>query len=357
MKPSNRLQLDYNALASTFPRRPSPIIDVHSHIQGAQATEVYRQAAGHYGVGLTYSMTPLEGIPTVRKILGERVSFIAVPDFSNKDRLSAIGKEYTVRLREFHMHGSRIAKFWSAPRIYEAAPEPFASSPCRLNSPVRVEAMKAAQDLGMIFMAHVADPDTWFQTKYRDSARYGTKRQQYELFEDVLERFRSPWIAAHMGGSPEDLGFLSGLLERHSNLYLDCSATKWIVREISKHPPTIVRAFFERWKGRLLFGSDIVTSDAHLTADASGTEMEAKASSQEEAYDLYASRYWALRTLLETSHDGESPIADPDLHLVDPERHTPLDAPRLRGVALSNEALDELYFGAASRLLALGNTE
>lgn len=351
MKPSNRLHLDYNALASSFPRRTSPIIDIHSHIQGERATEVYCDAALHYGVGLTYSMTPLHGIPTVRRILGDRVSFIAVPDFANKDRLAAMGREYTARLGEFRKHGSRIAKFWSAPRIYDASPEPFASSPCRLNAPARMEAMKAAEDLGMIFMAHVADPDTWFQTKYRDAARYGTKRQQYDLLEDVLERFKSPWIAAHMGGSPEDLGFLSQLLERHPNLYLDCSATKWIVRELSKHPAEKVREFFVRWSGRILFGSDIVTSDAHLAADVNGTEMDAKASSREEAYDLYASRYWALRTLLETAHDGESPIADPDLHLVAPERHTPLDAPQIRGFALPPECLDTLYFRAATKLL------
>ncbi|MHC4590503.1 MAG: hypothetical protein ACYTAQ_14535 [Planctomycetota bacterium] len=40
------------------------------------------------------------------------------------------------------------------------------------------------------------------------------------------------------------------------------------------------------------------------------------ASSPQEAFDLYASRYWALRTLFETDHVGPSPIADPDLALV-----------------------------------------
>ncbi len=351
MKPSNRLLLDYNALAASFPRRASPIIDVHSHIQGERASAIYSEAALRYGVGLTYSMTPLAGIPAVQRILGERVRFIAVPDFSTKNRLTAVGKEYTKQIAEFHKLGSRIAKFWSAPRIYESSPEPFASNPCRINSPLRMEGMKAAEDLGMVFMAHVGDPDTWFSTKYSDSSRYGTKRQQYELFEEVLQRFKGPWIAAHMGGFPEDLDFLSALLQRNANLYLDCSATKWIVRELSKHSPQHVRDFFTRWSGRILFGSDIVTSDAHLTSSSNSTEMEAKASSHDEAFDLYASRYWALRTLLETSHEGESPIADPDLHLVNPNSHSPLDAPRIRGCALPAEALDSLYTGAASALL------
>lgn len=351
MKPANRLQLNYHQLAATFSKLPYPIIDVHSHINGERATSIYARAAEQHGVGLTYSMTALKDIPTVQGIMGDRIQFIAVPDFANKDRLAAVGKGYIETLPLFKKHGAKIVKFWNAPRIYEASDEPFATSPFRLNSPERLEVMKVAVDLGMMFMAHIADPDTWFNTKFKDANRYGTKRQQYEVFEEVLGRFPAPWIAAHMGGYPEDLNFLSGLLERNKNLYLDCSATKWIVRELSKHPPEETRAFFTRWKGRILFGSDIVTSDAHLSSSHNASEMDAKASSAEDAYDLYASRYWALRTLLETDHVGVSPIADPDLHLVQPDVFTPLDAPHIRGCALPADVLRALYHDTARGLL------
>jgi hypothetical protein len=71
--------------------------------------------------------------------------------------------------------------------------------------------------------------------------------------------------------------------------------------------------------------------------------MDAKASSHEEAYDLYASRYWALRTLLESEYEGESPIADPDLYMLDSQTYTPLDAPPLRGCKLDQDSLNHLY--------------
>ena len=351
MKPANRLSLHYQTLAREFRRLEYPIIDVHSHIQGQEAPAIYARAAEEHGIGLTYSMTPLKDVPTVKKVLGDRIEFISIPDFSSKDRRGAVGEGYKRQLPEFRKYGAKVAKFWNAPRIYEASDDPFVTSPFRLNAPERLECMKVAQDLGMIFMAHVGDPDTWFQTKYQDTNKYGTKSDQYEVFEEVLDTFTTPWIAAHMGGSPEDLQRLSGLLERHSNLYLDCSATKWIVRELSKHPPEKVRAFFTRWRGRLLFGSDIVTSDAHLTTTSSTTEMDAKSSSAEDAYDLYASRYWALRTLFETDYEGPSPIADPDLHLVDPHSFTPLDAPILRGCALPDDVLRALYRDTAQTLL------
>jgi hypothetical protein len=352
MKPANRINLNYRTEAAEFRAVPGGIIDIHSHIQGAQASRIYAQAAEHYGVALTYSMTPLAEIDTVKSILGDRVRFIAIPDFNYNDLESAFGIDFIRALPAFRLHGATIAKFWNAPRIYQASSEPFARNRFRLNSPLRLDAMKAAADQGMIFMAHVADPDTWFATKYRDSKLYGTKKQQYEMFEDVLDRFNLPWIAAHLGGYPEDLNFLSGLLSRHSNLYLDCSATKWIVRELSKHHPNDVRSFFQRWSGRLLFGSDIVTRDSHLSPAHNSTEMDAKASDESEAFDLYASRYWALRTLLESSYHGDSPIADADLHLINPEQFTALDAPTLRGCALDHDTLISLYRTAAVKLIA-----
>ena len=80
--------------------------------------------------------------------------------------------------------------------------------------------------------------------------------------------------------------------------------------------------------------------------------MTRKASTREEAFDLYASRYWALRRLWETDHDGESPIADPDLAMVDPDHHTEMDAPRLRGMSLPAEILRDFYREAALGLSA-----
>jgi hypothetical protein len=169
----------------------------------------------------------------------------------------------------------------------------------------------------------------------------------------MIERFSQPWIAAHMGGWPEDLDFLDGMLERHDNLYLDTSATKWVVRELGTHPAERVTRFFRRWTGRLLFGSDIVTLDAHLSdANQEGLSVKSEqASSADDAFDLYASRYWALRTMYETSFRGESPIVDPDLAMTDPETYDKRSAPELRGLGFDGDLLRTLYAGAAVDLV------
>lgn len=349
--PANRLNLDYEAEAARLGPPIVPIIDVHSHIHGPEAARLYARAAELYGVELTWSMTHLEEIETVAGILGDRVRFIAVPDFRAEDRREALGPGYVSRIERFHAAGARIAKFWAAPRGRDYADEFGAPGFMDLDAPHRIEAMEAASALGMVLMTHVADPDTWFRTKYADASKYGTKAQQYEPLEMLLERFEGPWIAAHMGGWPEDLAFLDGLLERHRNLHLDTSATKWMVREISRHPRAALLSFLDRHRGRILFGSDIVTTDEHLVRGDDGHPMGQAASSPDEAFDLYASRYWALRVMFETSYVGVSPIADPDLAMVDPERWGPLDSPPLLGKALPAATLRSIYHDAAQALL------
>jgi hypothetical protein len=59
-------------------------------------------------------------------------------------------------------------------------------------------------------------------------------------------------------------------------------------------------------------------------------------------FDLFASRFWSLRTLFETDYDGPSPIVDPDLHKVDPDIPE-LSSPPLRGAKLSDDLLESVY--------------
>lgn len=339
---ANRLGLDYRREAAILGPPSIPIIDAHAHINGRRASAIWAEAADLYGVEQVYSMTRLSEAASVREVLGDRVRFIAFPDWSNPDRESVHRDGYLPVIEAYRERfDARIVKFWSAPQLRDlAGGDPADLAP--LDSPWRVRQAELAAQLGMMFMVHIADPDTWFATRYTDEAKYGSKASQYPPLERMLERFSQPWIAAHTGGWPENPDFLDGLLERHANLYLDTSATKWMVREYSRHPRERLLRFFERWRGRLLFGSDIVTMDAHLSPDKSGASSTKadQASDERSAFDLYAGRYWALRVLFETRHEGRSPIDDPDAE----------GAPALRGLALGEPTLRVLYAQAAHRL-------
>ncbi len=356
--PSNRLGLDYRAEAARLGPPAAPIIDAHAHISGARAVEVYREARDLYGVTQTYSQTRIEDADAVRNALGETIRFVAVPRWMHPDRRWAHTLGYLEDLPVWReRYGSRMAKFWTAPRLLDYTREMGEPKLLALDGEWRRRQMRLATDLGMMIMVHVADPDTWFKTKYVDASVYGTKESQYLPIERLTDEFTQPWLLAHMAGWPEDLDFLDGLLSRHPNIIIDTSATKWMVRELSRHPAGRFGAFLEKHGERVLFGSDIVTMDQHLApkpTDTSGSpaaRFAEQADSADQAFDLYASRYWALRTMFETGYEGDSPISDPDLALVDPDRHNAMSAPRLRGMSLSQPALRRLYRGGCEATL------
>jgi predicted TIM-barrel fold metal-dependent hydrolase len=144
----------------------------------------------------------------------------------------------------------------------------------------------------------------------------------------MLEEFPDlTWIGAHMGGDPEHPDHVEELLERYPHFYLDTSATKWQVREVSPQAEA-VRSLVCRHPDRFLFGSDLVTRHRLVR-------------------EHYVSRYWCQRTLWESDWEGPSPVADAD--------YTPAaggpPTPRLRGLHLPADVLEKLYYGNARRLL------
>lgn len=321
---ANMLGLDYRAEAAMLPYRGA-IYDVHTHIGTAKSARLFFEVADLFGIEKVWSMTQLEHVDAIKAEFGERIEFIAVPNFHHRDDPKTFTDDWYKRIVQFAEKGVKICKFWAAPRALDFMPGAW------LTSPTRQYAMDIAIDHGMMLMTHVGDPDTWFATKYADANKYGTKREHHESLERVLDQFSQVnWLAAHMAGTPEDLEVLQGLLDRHGNLYVDTAATKWMVRELSKHPGAFAD-FCRANPGRVLFGTDIVATDDTMD------------------FDLFASRYWALRTLIETAYDGRSPIVDPDLAMVDPS--APKDSTAtLRGAKLQGRVLEAVYREAADQL-------
>ena len=326
---ANMLGLDYRALAGTLPWK-QPIVDAHIHINDLAHARVLCEVAGWFGIERFWSQSPLELIDPLRQTLGNRFVFVAGPNYAAKEKDETFTTDWLRRLELYRGKGARLAKVWAAPRGLDYHPS------FRLDDPTRLHAMKVAVDLGYTLMFHVADPDTWFVTRYRDRAKYGTKAEHYDRLEKVLAMFpHVPVLLAHMAGHPEDLQHLQHLLDRYPQIVLDTSATKWMVRELSKHTPQAFAALLRRNPHRILFGSDIVVNAKDDPATV---------------HDLYASRYWALRTLLETDYAGPSPIVDPDLHEVDATL-PPDSTATLRGMQLPVDLLTGLYQQAASRFL------
>jgi predicted TIM-barrel fold metal-dependent hydrolase len=299
------------------PKVQGAVIDVHCHLLAARHARAWFAAANHYGIDTFFTMTPLEEVMRLQRDWPGRIHFIAVPKWNDSSPWWM--DEYLRRLEAFYNMGSRVVKFHMAPGT-------MATRNWRLDSPAIQRLIKEAIARGMIIMTHMGDPELWYAGKYADASKYGTRDEHYRMWEDALGQIppEHPWLGAHLGGNPEDLPRLQRLLDRFPNLYLDSSATRWMVREISARRDH-ARDFFIRNQDRILFGSDQVSGD-------------------ERGFDFLASRFWSHRKLWETAYTGPAPIYDPDL----PEDRQPI----LRGLALPDHVLQKLYHDNAVKLMA-----
>lgn len=116
---------------------------------------------------------------------------------------------------------------------------------------------------------HVADPVAFFRPLDRHNERYELLREHpdwhvagpgFPPFETLIEEFArlverqhdTVFIGAHVGCYAENLGWVSALLDRCPNLYVDIGAR---FDELSRQPHT-ARRFFLRHRDRVLFGAD-----------------------------------------------------------------------------------------------------
>ena len=296
-----------------------PIVDVHTHMTEPATNHQLVDAARRYGVTRVVAIAPLDDGLALQRRYPPEIAVAAralVQGPGGRAGGAADSRGLVERTVEMipraHAHGVRLIKFWFAPRIRDRLDFLFDSP--RLD-PV-FEAI-AARGLGVLI--HVSDPDRWFAHKY-DPAKYGRKADQYPMLEHRLAQYPSvPFLAAHMGGDPEHLDHLAALLTRYPNLYLDTSATKWIVRELGRQRDA-ARAFFRRWAERICFGTDqVVLKDPDPVR--------------------YLVRYWVHQMFWETDLICPSPIPDPDAE----------GAPILRGLDLPGDVLEQIYCKTAER--------
>jgi len=130
-----------------------------------------------------------------------------------------------------------------------------------------------AGELGVPVLIHSADPVAFFRPLDRFNERwdelhanpdwhfYGPEFPTFQELIDSLYRLieshpKTTFITAHVGCYPENLGFVSQMLDKYPNLYTDISAR---IAELGRAPYT-ARAWFLKYSDRILFGTDLSPS-------------------------------------------------------------------------------------------------
>lgn len=299
------------------PRVPCPIVDAHLHLGDVEIVRPMVEVACRYGVTHGVGIGRLAVIPAVREAFGDFFDLAVSLDYQHLDDLARFWADNRTLLLRAHALGVRLVKFWFKPAF---TAEHHLTLDDRRMRPI----FDLIGDLGLACVTHVADPDAWWRTHYADTAKFGRKGDHFVQLERLLAAHPNIIVqGAHLGGDPEHLDHLSALLDAYPNLVLDISATKWVVRELSRQADA-ARRFFITYADRLLFGTDLVPrNDPHPLH--------------------YASRYWTLRTFLETDGRRPSPIHDPDGG----------GAVEMHGLDLPDDVLERLYHLNAERVLRI----
>jgi len=188
-----------------------------------------------------------------------------------------------------------------------------------------------AGELGVPVLIHVADPVAFFTPLDRFNERwdelhrhpdwhfYGPEFPKFEALigclYNLIGRHRgTTFITAHVGCYPENLGFVSRMMDEHPNLYTDISAR---IAELGRAPYS-AREWFITYQDRILFGTDV--------------------SPTPEWYRIYF-RFLETRDEYFSYSLGEIP---------DQGRW------RIYGVYLPDEVLEKVYHRNAERLIRVG---
>lgn len=203
----------------------------------------------------------------------DRVIVFAGLDYDMWATEPSFGELEADRLRDSVARGARGLKVWKllGLRARDVDGRLVAIDDARLDP-----LWGAAADLGLPVVIHIADPVAFFGALDGDNERTeelalhpdwhfwprmtSPDGPGFPAFDELMAAFdrlvgRHPgvtFVGAHVGCASEDLALVSGMLERHANLYVDIAAR---IGELGRQPNT-ARRFFLDWSDRIVFGTD-----------------------------------------------------------------------------------------------------
>ena len=258
-----------------------PVIDVHTHfgpmVLGQEYEKEYdtEQVLGNlarFGVEQVCNLElvwdgELERMN--RKTAGQEGRLFTFPSV-DVSRYEEPGFEEGVRrsMAAYARAGYRGVKLWKNITLYLKDSQ---GGHIRLDDPKLACVFDAAGENGLVVLIHIADPKAFFtpfdgRNEYYEclvespewdfsGPGHFSFREHMEMQEAVLSRHPGTvFVIAHCGSCSEDLGYVSGLLDRFPNLYVDIAAR---INGLGRQPYA-ARRFFLRYADRVLFGTDFI---------------------------------------------------------------------------------------------------
>ncbi|HYA64831.1 MAG TPA: amidohydrolase family protein [Candidatus Sulfotelmatobacter sp.] len=253
-------------------RRPKfPVIDYHNHLDAQEPRKVLK-IMDECGVERIVNITmrtgqaALEVIQKFHSVAPERFATYGWMDWSDIETAGFFQRSVD-RLERLVERGACGMKIWKdlGTKVKDADGRLLRIDDERLDP-----LYEKAAELSVPIMYHVADPDAFFlpidasNERYEELAAHpewsyhGSHYGKPELLaqrDRVIARHpKTTFVGAHVAEHPEDLAYVSNLLDRNPNLHIDFSAR---CAELGRQPYA-AREFFLKYADRILFGTDLI---------------------------------------------------------------------------------------------------
>jgi predicted TIM-barrel fold metal-dependent hydrolase len=248
-----------------------PVIDYHNHLDAQNPVEVLK-IMDECGIERVVNITMHTGdaaLATLHKFHSAEPKRFATYGWMDWSDVASPGffQRTVDRFERLVEHGACGMKIWKdlGTKIQDAHGNLLRIDDERLDP-----LYEKAAELNVPVMYHIADPDAFFHPidatneRYEELAAhpewsyYGSSYPKQELLaqrDRVIARHpRTTFVGAHVAEHPEDLAYVSDLLDRHANLQVDISAR---CAELGRQPYT-AREFFLKHGDRILFGTDLI---------------------------------------------------------------------------------------------------
>jgi predicted TIM-barrel fold metal-dependent hydrolase len=253
-------------------RKPKfPVIDYHNHLDAQEPREVLR-VMDECGIERVVNITmrtgdqALEMIHKFHSVAPDRFATYGWMDWSDVQS-AGFFKRSVDRLEQLVEHGACGLKIWKdlGTKVRDAD-----GSLLRIDDERLDPVYEKAAELSVPIMYHIADPDAFFlpidaaNERYEELAAHpewsyhGSHYGKLELLaqrDRVIARHpKTTFVGAHVAEHPEDLAYVTTLLEKNPNLHVDIGAR---CAELGRQPYT-AREFFLKFADRILFGTDLI---------------------------------------------------------------------------------------------------
>jgi predicted TIM-barrel fold metal-dependent hydrolase len=248
-----------------------PVIDYHNHLDAQEPREILKimdecDVERVINITMRTGEAALEVIRKFHSVAPDRFSTYGWMDWSDVAQPGFFQRtlDRFERLVERGICGMKIWKDLGT-KVKEADGRLLRIDDERLDP-----LYEKAAELNIPIMYHIADPDAFFlpidatNERYEELAAhpewsyhgsfYGKQELLSQRDRVIARHPKATFVGAHVAEHPEDLAYVSDLLDRNPNLHVDIGAR---CAELGRQPYT-AREFFIKYADRILFGTDLI---------------------------------------------------------------------------------------------------